>query len=257
MDSGYRSPLLEMFRRNEADRDVRLAGAQGLLRLQALEQVALLMILLDDEDPGIARLAAMTLEKLPEAAVARFLARPDVPDAMRDVFALRGIEPLREVGEEAAEEPALDPAAEEGEGAEDADGDATAAMLSSLPVVARLKLATKGTREQRAQLIRDSNRMVAVAVLSSPKVNEAEVESFAKMANVSEEVLRIISGNRSWMKHYGVALGLIKNPKTPPSISTQILHRLTERDVKALTVDRNVPELVRLAAKRAMTRVSR
>ena len=213
MDSGYRSPLLEMFRRNEADRDVRLAGAQGLLRLQALEQVALLMILLDDEDPGIARLAAMTLEKLPEAAVARFLARPDVPDAMRDVFALRGIEPLREVGEEAAEEPALDPAAEEEEGAEDADGDATAAMLSSLPVVARLKLATKGTREQRAQLIRDSNRMVAAAVLSSPKLNEAEVEAFAKMANVSEDVLRIIGANRSWMKNYGVALALIKNPE--------------------------------------------
>src|SRR6476659_9287941 len=107
MDSGYRSPLLEMFRRNEADRDVRLAGAQGLLRLHALEQVALLMILLDDEDPGIARLAAVTLEKLPEAAVAHFLARPDVPDAMREFFTLRGIEPLRDTIEPAAE-PQLD-----------------------------------------------------------------------------------------------------------------------------------------------------
>ena len=255
MESGYRSPLLEMFRRNEADRDVRAAGAQGLLRLQAVEQVALLMLLLDDEDPAIARLAAMTLEKLPEAAVAQFLARPEVPDAMRDFFMLRGIEPLPSTGP-------ID-----GQPQADLSGDAveeepeteetSPAMLSSLPVVARLKLATKGTREQRAQLIRDSNRMVAVAVLSSPKVNEAEVEAFAKMANVSEEVLRIISGNRSWMKHYGIALGLIKNPKTPPGISTHIMHRLTERDVKALAVDRNVPEMVRLAARRAMSRVSR
>jgi len=255
MDSGYSSPLLEMFRRNEAERDVRLAGAQGLLRLHALEQVALLMILLDDEDPGIARLAAVTLEKLPEAAVAHFLARPDVPDGMREFFTLRGIEPLRDTSEPAAG-PQLD-LGDDGPAEEPDTEDPSAAMLSSLPVVARLKLATKGTREQRSQLIRDSNRMVAVAVLSSPKVNEAEVEAFAKMANVSEEVLRIISANRSWMKHYGVALGLIKNPKTPPGISTQILHRLTERDVKALTVDRNVPELVRLAARRAMSRVSR
>jgi hypothetical protein len=257
MDPGYRSPLLELFRRNEAEREVRLAGAQGLLRLQALEQVALLMILLDDEDPGVARLAAVTLEKLPEEAVARFLARPDVPDAMREFFTLRGIEPLRDASEEVSEpqlelpndEPAEEPADEEQE--------TSAAMLSSLPVVARLKLATKGTREQRAQLIRDSNRMVAVAVLSSPKVNEAEIEAFAKMANVSEEVLRIIGGNRTWMKHYGVALGLIKNPKTPPGISTQIMHRLSERDVKALTVDRNVPEMVRLAARRVMSKPSR
>src|SRR6478735_2178074 len=133
MDSGYRSPLLEMFRRNEADRDVRLAGAQGLLRLHALEQVALLMLLLDDEDPGIARLAALTLEKLPEAAVARFLAGPDVPDAMRDVFALRGIEPLRDTSEDVAEAQ-LDIAEEEP--AEEPDSeDASAAMLSTLPVV--------------------------------------------------------------------------------------------------------------------------
>src|SRR3954469_13894631 len=255
MESGYRSPLLEMFRRNEADRDVRAAGAQGLLRLQAVEQVALLMLLLDDEDPTIARLAAVTLEKLPEAAVAQFLARPDVPDLMREFFTLRGIEPAPGTSELAVAADTELTGEEPGEESE--SDDSSPAMLASLPVVARLKLATKGTREQRAQLIRDSNRMVAVAVLSSPKVNEAEIESFAKMANVSEEILRIISANRSWMKHYGVALGLIKNPKTPPGISTHFLHRLTERDVKALTVDRNVPELVRLAAKRAMTRVSR
>ncbi|MEO7273547.1 MAG: hypothetical protein ABIX28_01595 [Vicinamibacterales bacterium] len=255
MDPGYRSPLLEMFRRNEAERDVRLAGAQGLLRLQALEQIALLMILLEDEDPGVARQAALTLEKLPEGPVAQFLARPDVPDAMRDFFALRGIEPLREASQDLPEPQfeMADSDAAEAPG----DEDTPAAMLSSLPVVARLKLATKGTREQRAQLIRDSNRMVAVAVLSSPKVNESEVEAFAKMANVSEEVLRIISANRSWMKHYGIALGLIKNPKTPPGISTHIMHRLTERDVKALTVDRNVPEMVRLAARRVISRPSR
>ena len=209
MDSGYRSPLLEMFRRNEADRDVRLAGAQGLLRLQALEQVALLMILLDDEDPGIARLAAMTLEKLPEAAVARFLARSDVPDAMRDVFALRGIEPLREVGEEAGGGAgSWIPRTRTGGGApKTPTGTQRPRCCRRCRSWPGSKLATKGTREQRAQLIRDSNRMVAVAVLSSPKVNEAEVEAFAKMANVSEEVLRIISANRSWMKHYGVALG--------------------------------------------------
>ena len=64
--------------------------------------------------------------------------------------------------------------------------------MSTLPIAERLKLASKGTREQRAQLIRDSNRMVATAVLTSPKLTESEVEAFAKMGNVSEDVLRII-----------------------------------------------------------------
>jgi len=92
--------------------------------------------------------------------------------------------------------------------------------------------------------------MVATAVLSSPKINESEVEAFAKMANVSEDVLRIIGANRSWMQHYGIAHGLVRNPKTPPGISARLLPKLSARDVKAVATDRNVPEVLRLAARR-------
>jgi hypothetical protein len=119
-----------------------------------------------------------------------------------------------------------------------------------LPVKRKVKLAFKGTKEQRAQLIRDPNKMVAAAVLSSPKLTEAEVEAFAKMANVSEDVLRIIGMNRNWLKNYGVILGLVKNPKTPPALSMQLLPRINERDMKMVAVDRNVPEGLRLAARK-------
>jgi ABC-type lipopolysaccharide export system ATPase subunit len=91
---------------------------------------------------------------------------------------------------------------------------------------------------------------VAAAVLSSPKLTDSEVEAFAKMANVTEEVLRAIAMNRSWMKNYGVVSGLTRNPKTPPGISMQLVARLNERDLKMLTTDRNVPEAVRLAARK-------
>jgi hypothetical protein len=114
----------------------------------------------------------------------------------------------------------------------------------------RLKAAVKGSREMRAILVRDPNKMIAAAVLSSPKLTEAEVESFSKMANVSEDVLRIIAMNRSWLKNYGVVLGLVKNPKTPPALSMQLLPRITERDMKMVAVDRNVPEGLRLAARK-------
>ena len=56
--------------------------------------------------------------------------------------------------------------------------------------------------------------------------------------------------NRTWLKNYGVVLGLVKNPKTPPAISMQLLQRITERDMKMLAVDRNVPEALRLAARK-------
>jgi len=113
-----------------------------------------------------------------------------------------------------------------------------------------MKLAMRGTREQRAQLIRDSNRLVAVAVLSSPKLTEAEVEAFARMANLSEDVLRIIATNRAWVKNYNVVAALTRNPKTPVALAMGFLQRLNDRDLKMLAIDRNVPEPVRLAARK-------
>ena len=63
----------------------------------------------------------------------------------------------------------------------------------------------KGTREQRAQLVRDSNKLVATAVLSSPKLTESEVEAFAKMANVWRgRAAHRSATNRAWLKNYGV-----------------------------------------------------
>ena len=67
-------------------------------------------------------------------------------------------------------------------------------------------------------------------------------------------MLRIIGTNRGWLKNYGVVLGLVRNPKTPPGISMQLLNRLSERDVKMLAVDRNVPEALRLVARKLMVK---
>jgi Asp-tRNA(Asn)/Glu-tRNA(Gln) amidotransferase B subunit len=87
-------------------------------------------------------------------------------------------------------------------------------------------------------------------VLSSPKLTDSEVEAFSKMANVSEETLRTIAMNRSWVKNYGVVAGLTRNPKTPVAIAMQFVQRLNDRDLKSLATDRNVQEAVRMAARK-------
>ena len=62
-------------------------------------------------------------------------------------------------------------------------------------------------------------------MLSSPKLTGQEVEAIAKMANVGEEVLRVIGTNRQWTKNYGVVAGLVRNPKTPVAVSLNLLQR--------------------------------
>ena len=116
----------------------------------------------------------------------------------------------------------------------------------------RIALAMKGTREERAILIRDPNRIVTAAVLSSPKMNDTEVAAIAKMQNVSEDVLRTIAKNRAWLKNYSVVLAVVKNPKTPVALSMNLMARLSEKDLKLLSTDRNVPDVLRTQARRKM-----
>src|SRR5215471_13537935 len=93
MDPGFKSPLIDFFRRGEVARDVRMLAAQGALAPRATEQLALLVLLSDDPDPEVARSANATVDSLPIDALRAFLGRPDTSNEMREFFAIRGIEP--------------------------------------------------------------------------------------------------------------------------------------------------------------------
>jgi hypothetical protein len=251
MDTGVRTPLLEMFRRGTVDVDIRLFAARGMLASGGRDQLALLAMLTGDENADVAAAAEATLASIPTTSLADCLARTDVPLELKAFFAARGIE--GSAGSATLDDaPLVDaaPPAETTDGAED-EGSALK-RIAGMNVAQRLTLATKGSREERSILIRDPNKIVAAAVLSSPKLTEMEVESIARMANVSEDVLRIISTSRAWMKNYQVALSLAKNPKTPVAVSMNLLARLNERDLKMISTDRNVPDVLRMTARKKL-----
>jgi len=114
----------------------------------------------------------------------------------------------------------------------------------------KLMTALKGSREERSILIRDPNRLVAAAVLGSPKMTEAEIESISAMKNVSDPILREIGSHREWTKRYIVLNNLVRNPRTPIGIALSMVPRLSPRDIKSIAVDRNVPEPVRKQAQK-------
>jgi hypothetical protein len=122
--------------------------------------------------------------------------------------------------------------------------------LYRLNTAEKLITALKGSREERAILIRDPNRIVSTAVLGSPKVTEAEIEAFSAMKNVSDQTLREIARHRDWTKRYTVVSNLVRNPRTPIGIALTLVSRLNPRDLKGITVDRNVPEAVRKHAQK-------
>jgi hypothetical protein len=247
------TPLLDFFKRGEVAREVRLLAAAGALAPRAHEQLSILILLLDDGDREVRESAQATLDRIPVESLTTFLARSDVPIGVREFFADRGVFPA-EIPSLSADDPLLDTEAGEGEAPEpeneEQSRDSLIQQLANMSFTDRLKAAMKGSREMRAILIRDPNKMIAAAVLSSPKLNDAEIEGFSRMANVSEEVLRVIASNRAWTKNYNVVVGLSKNPKTPVALSLNLMARLNDRDVSTLASDRNVPEPLRQAARR-------
>lgn len=114
----------------------------------------------------------------------------------------------------------------------------------------RMRMARKGDREARSILIRDSNRVVATAVINNPRITDHEVENIASMRTVSDEVLRLIAMNRAWTRSYSISLNLCRNPRTPIPTSLGILTRIRTKDLQHISMNRNISEAVRRQALR-------
>jgi hypothetical protein len=123
-------------------------------------------------------------------------------------------------------------------------------QLMNMNAKDRVKLARKGDREARSILIRDTNRIVAAAVINNPRITDHEVENIASMRTVSDEVLRLIALNRGWARSYTITHNLCRNPRTPIPTSIGILPRIRTKDLQHLSENRNVSAAVRRQALR-------
>jgi len=126
--------------------------------------------------------------------------------------------------------------------------DNTLQKIAKLDVKARIQLAMKGSKEERSILIRDGTKVVALAVLDSPKVTDSEVENFANQKNVLEVVLRGITMKRRFAKNYSVTRNLVFNPRTPLDASLGLMKNLLVHDLKNLSGNKEVSDTIRKLA---------
>ena len=110
--------------------------------------------------------------------------------------------------------------------------DSVLQKIAKLDVKGRIALAVRGGKEERSILIRDGTKLVALAVLDSPKVSDGEVEGFAQQKNVLESVLRSIPLKRRFAKNYNIMRNLVCNPRTPLDLSLGLMKNLLVHDLK-------------------------
>ena len=131
------------------------------------------------------------------------------------------------------------------------------AKISRMTVSQKVQLALKGNKEERGMLIRDSSKVVSRAVLGSPKITEAEIDTFSALKNVSDEVLRLISMSRKFMRSYGVLRNLANNPRTPIDVAMPLIARLLPQDQRVVAQNKNVAEVIRKMAMKIVKQKSK
>jgi hypothetical protein len=128
--------------------------------------------------------------------------------------------------------------------------DSTLQKIAKLDIKGRIALAMRGGKEERSILIRDSTKLVALAVIDSPKITDGEVEGFAQQKNVLEAVLRAIPMKRRFAKNYAIMRNLVYNPRTPIDLSLGLVKNLLIHDLKNLSANKEVSDTIRKLALR-------
>lgn len=125
--------------------------------------------------------------------------------------------------------------------------------VQKMGVAEKIQLAMRGNKEARLLLMKDSNKQVVMMVLGSPRLTIQEVEMIAASRTTSEEILRIVAGNRDWLKNYTVVTALVNNPKTPVGLSLGFLKTLKTKELNGVAKNKGIPEVIRTSARRFLT----
>ncbi len=125
-------------------------------------------------------------------------------------------------------------------------------LVQQMTVTQKAQFAMKGNKEVRMFLIRDANKVVQMGVINNEQISDSEVITIANSRNVDEEVLRRIAGRREWMKVHEIRASLVKNPKTPITISMKLIPTLLPQELKHIAKSKSVPTAVAQAARRRL-----
>jgi hypothetical protein len=128
--------------------------------------------------------------------------------------------------------------------------------ILKMSIAEKIKLAALGNKEARTVLLRDTNKLVSMSAIQSPRITEGEVLSMANNRTAPDDLLRYIAANRDWLKNYQLKLALVKNPKVPLPTAMRFLPLLREPDIRDLSRDRNVPSGVKNQARVMMAKKS-
>jgi hypothetical protein len=127
-------------------------------------------------------------------------------------------------------------------------------LVQQMSVFQKIQIGRMGNKEARSLLVRDRNKLVAISVVTSPKITESEIIAIAQSRNVCDEVYRVIAMNRDWTRNYQIKQALAANPKCPQSMAVKFVNYLQDKDLRTLMRSRDVSRAIATHARRILSR---
>jgi hypothetical protein len=128
------------------------------------------------------------------------------------------------------------------------------AQLASMTISQKIRKAILGSAAERMILVRDPNRMVAMAAVKSPMIQENEIMRISQSRTVSDAVLGAIARSKQWMSSHEIKVNLVANPRTPMVYTMKYIGHLRDDELKALAKSKNVPGSIVQLAKQTLNR---
>lgn len=106
--------------------------------------------------------------------------------------------------------------------------------VRGLSQMAKILLAVKAERSERALMLQDNDPRVLLSLLRNPRITIDEVGRMARSPFLNYQIADVIMKSPLWMASLDVRLGIVNNPKTPQAFALRLLPTLPDNDVRAI-----------------------
>ena len=122
------------------------------------------------------------------------------------------------------------------------------AEIGNMSISQKVRTATLGSKSDRDYLVRDNNRLVHMAAVTSPKVQPADIMAWSGNKALPENIIMYIGTNGKYRRNYKIVVNIVNNPKAPLRLTSGLINTLSKADLAKVQKNRNLaPTIQRLA----------
>ena len=125
--------------------------------------------------------------------------------------------------------------------------------LSELELGEKISLARTAPAGLLSVLASDESHRVVAAVLSNPRLVEAEVVAVVRREKTPAEVLRVVATSARWISRPPIRDSVLSHPRTPVHAALRVLAAMRLPEIRKLLAEKRLPPVVRFGAERMLS----